>query len=313
MEATKSPWKYACSRAVQLARYYLPLVPCGMAAWWRDGTRESNWLTAKGRYGMSGLGLGSIQRGKRQRPPRLFAYGTPGVGKSTWANGAPNPVFIPTEDGLGEIDCASFPLAGSYGEVIQSIQTLLREPHDFETVVIDTLDWLEKLIWEHVCADASVKSIDKVGGGYGKGYDAAVKYWQEVVNLLDLLRDKGMVIILLAHTKVERFEDPEATPYDRYSPKLHKAASALVTEWADAVLFATRKFRVQSEDTGFNRKRSIAHAVGKDGGDRVLRCIGGPSCVAKNRFSITEELPLSWAAFMDALARRQAQPTPQAS
>src|SRR5262245_18237655 len=103
-----------------------------------------------------------------------------------------------------------------------------------------------------------------------------------------------MVVVLIAHAKVDRFEDPESPPYDRYSPRLHKLASALVTEWCDAVLFANRKFRTESSDAGFNRKRSIAHAIGKDGGDRVLRTLGGPSCVAKNRYGIVADLPLSW-------------------
>ena len=54
---------------------------------------------------------------------------------------------------------------------------------------------------------------------------------------------------------------------------------------------------------GFNRKRGVAHALGKDGGERVIRTIGGPSCVAKNRFSLPEELPLSFAAFVAALSQ----------
>jgi hypothetical protein len=114
-----------------------------------------------------------------------------------------------------------------------------------------------------------------------------------------------MVVVLIAHARVEKFEDPESSPYDRYTPRLHKHAAALVSEWCDAVLFATRKFRTQTEDTGFNRKRTIAHALGKDGGERVLRTVGSPSCVAKNRYGITEELPLSWAAFVAALPNHQ--------
>ena len=109
-------------------------------------------------------------------------------------------------------------------------------------------------------------------------------------------------MLLIAHSKVERFEDPESSSYDRFAPRLHKHASALVSEWCDAVLFATRKIRTQSEDAGFNRKRTIAHALGAGGGERILRCVGGPSCVAKNRYSITEELPLEWAAFVEAMS-----------
>jgi hypothetical protein len=116
-----------------------------------------------------------------------------------------------------------------------------------------------------------------------------------------------MVVVMIAHSKVERFEDPESSPYDRYSPRLNKHAAALVSEWSDAVLFATRKIRTQSEDAGFNRKRTIAHAIGKDGGERILRCVGGPTCVAKNRYGITDELPLSWAAFIHALSNNQPQ------
>jgi hypothetical protein len=104
---------------------------------------------------------------------------------------------------------------------------------------------------------------------------------------------------------VEKFEDPEAMAYDRYSPRLHKHACSLVCEWADAVLFATRKIRVQQEDAGFNRKRGVAHSIGKDGGERILRTIGGPACVAKNRFGLPEQLPLSWQSFMEALAEPQ--------
>jgi hypothetical protein len=247
--------------------------------------------------------LASIQRGRTPKPPRLVVYGTEGIGKSTFAAGAPNPVFIPTEDGLDAIDCAKFPLATNYGDVRDALAELHTQPHDYETVVIDSLDWLERLIWDRVCHESGVKSIEKADGGFAKGYTAALTYWREVVDHLNLLRNhRGMVVVLIAHAKVEKFEDPESSPYDRYSPRLHKHAAALVCEWADAVLFATRRFRTQTEDAGFNRKRTIAHAIGKGGGERILRCVGGPACIAKNRFGIVDDLPLSWAAFIAALS-----------
>jgi hypothetical protein len=247
--------------------------------------------------------LDKIQHGRVARPPRLLVYGTPGIGKSTFGSQAPNPVFVPTEDGLDEIDAAKFPLATSFDEVVAALAELRTQPHDFETVVLDSLDWLERLIWDQVCQEYGVKNIEKADGGYARGYMHALTHWREVIEQLNLLRSqRGMVILLIAHAKVERFEDPEAPAYDRYSPRLHKHAASLVTEWCDAVLFATRKFRTQTEDAGFNRKRAIAHAIGKDGGDRILRTVGGPSCVAKNRYGLTEELPLSWAAFVAAIS-----------
>lgn len=252
--------------------------------------------------------LAQIQRGRAPMPPRILVYGTEGIGKSTFASEAPKPIFVQTEDGLAQIDCDKFPLATSFEDVQQALAELHVQQHHYETVVIDSLDWLERLVWDAVCKEYGVKSIEKADGGYAKGYTHALTYWRQIIDLLNALRsDKGMAIVLIAHARVEKFEDPESAAYDRYSPRLHKHAAALMCEWSDAVLFATRKFRTQSEDAGFNRKRTIANAIGKDGGERILRCVGGPSCIAKNRFGIAEELPLSWAAFMAALSNHPSQ------
>lgn len=255
--------------------------------------------------------LARIHRGKQPLPPRLILYGTEGIGKSTFASQAPSPVFVQTEDGLSEIACDKFPLAMTLDDVVSSLTALHAEQHDYQSVVIDSLDWLERLIFDELCRQYDVTSIEKVDGGYAKGYTHALTHWRKVLSLLNRLRvERGMVVLCIAHAKVEKFEDPESSAYDRYSPRLNKHACGLVCEWADAVMFATRKIRVQSEDAGFNRKRGVAFALGKDGGERVIRTIGGPSCVAKNRFSLPEELPLSWPAFMAALVNQPADPNP---
>jgi hypothetical protein len=246
--------------------------------------------------------LETIQSGRQSKPPRVLLYGVEGIGKSTFGSEAPKPIFIQTEDGLDEIDCDRFPLATKFDDVVNALKTLRDEKHDYESVVIDSLDWLERLVWDRLCQQYGVESIEKVDGGYARGYMHALSLWREVLDLLGVLRARGMVIVLIAHSKVERFEDPESSPYDRYSPRLHKHASALISEWSDAVLFATRRLRTQSEETGFNRKRTIAHAIGKEGGERVIRAYGSPTCVAKNRYGIGEELPLSWPAFVGAIA-----------
>ena len=236
--------------------------------------------------------LKTIHTGKRPAPPRLMLYGVEGVGKSSFAAQAPNPIFVPTEDGLNEIDCASFPLAKTLVEVEDYLSVLAREEHDYQTVVIDSCDWLERLIWDDVCRINNAATIEKVDGGFGKGYVAALGFWRHLTDLLEVLHQKrNMAVILIAHTKVDRFEDPESSAYDRYCPRLNKHANAIVTEWCDAVLFATRKFRIETEDAGFGKERTIAVGIGKDGGERVIRTVGGPSCVAKNRYGLPYEMP----------------------
>ena len=239
--------------------------------------------------------ISSITKGREAQPPRIMIYGSEGVGKSTFAALAPNPVFVQTEDGLSEIDCSKFPLAKSFDDVVLQLQAVRDEQHDYGTVVIDSLDWLERLVWDRVCADYGVKSIEKADGGYGKGYVHALTYWRQIVSLLnDIRARKGMAVILIAHAAVERFEDPEHAAYDRYTPRLHKKACSLVCERVDAVLFASRRMRVDST-TG------KAAPVGADGGERILRTNGSPACIAKNRFGLPTELPLSWSAFVEAL------------
>ncbi|MCL2646859.1 MAG: ATP-binding protein [Phycisphaerales bacterium] len=255
--------------------------------------------------------LQNIHHGRKHSPPRLLIYGVEGVGKSTTAADAPAPIFIPTEDGLDQIDCASFPLAKNLVDVETALNSLIHEQHNFETVVIDSSDWLERLVWDALCEQYGVASIEKVDGGYARGYTHALTHWRRILANLDTLRNqRGMCVILLAHAKVEKFEDPEHAAYDRYSPRLHKHVTALLTEWADAVLFATRKIITKTESGGFGRDRTIASGLGRDGGERILRTVGSPACVAKNRYSLPAELPLSWSALMQAMTQAPASSEP---
>jgi hypothetical protein len=95
------------------------------------------------------MDLASITMNYATRPPRVIVYGEHKIGKSTFATSAPSPIVVRTEDGLAAIRVPAFPLAKSYGDVIAAIETLHRGGHPFQTVVVDTLDWLEPLVWAH--------------------------------------------------------------------------------------------------------------------------------------------------------------------
>ena len=90
--------------------------------------------------------LKQVHSGKQPAPRRIVLYGTHGIGKSTWGSMAPKPIFIQTEDGLGEIACDKFPLARRFDDVMQALSELYTEEHSYRTVVVDSLDWLERLI-----------------------------------------------------------------------------------------------------------------------------------------------------------------------
>lgn len=245
--------------------------------------------------------LSSVSKGREFKPPRILLAGTEGIGKSTFAANAPNPIFIQTEDGLGQIECDKFPLSKSYDQVHAQLTAVATEAHDYNTVAIDSVDWMERLIWDRVCRAAGKPNIEDIG--YAKGYTFALTYWREVLDLLERCHDRGMAVILIAHTKIEKFEDPENPTYDRYSPRLHKHAQAMLTEWVDAVLFATRKVTTKKENSKDPNSRDMGISVGAAGGERILKTVGSATCVAKNRYNLPPEIPLSWNDFADGLTK----------
>ena len=236
--------------------------------------------------------LSQVTKARGQLPPRIILYGTEGIGKTTFGASAPNPIIVQTEDGSDNIEVSRLPKRDNYEDVRDDLDELVRSKHEFKTVVVDSLDWLERLIWSDICHREGKDSIELCCGGYGKGYTHAIKYWKDFTEYLDMLRAKRIITICLAHAKIERYEDPEHPAYDRYGPRLHKTARDYMCEWADAVLFATRRLTTV-EDKG-NKDRT--RAIGRHD-ERILRTTGTAACIAKNRYGIFGDLPLGWDEF----------------
>ncbi len=244
---------------------------------------------------MSKMSLSNVKRGKQTKPLRVVLYGADGVGKSTFAANAPSPIFLCSEDGTASLDVARMAAPSSWADVLEAIRVLTDEQHDFRTLVIDTLDWLEPHCWAQVCAYGGKQSIEDFG--FGKGYTAALDLWRQLLARLDhLSRTKNMHIVFLAHAHVKRVERPDHEPYDRYLLKLHEKTAALIREWVDAVLFAQHEVLVQGAD-----KKTGTKAKGKSTGNRVVRTQWTAAYDAKNRFDLPEVLPLDWSSFDEAV------------
>lgn len=241
--------------------------------------------------------LESIKSSNANRPRRTVLYGTHGLGKSTWASKWPSPVFVPTEDGLADIDVPTFPLATTLREAWEPIIELGRGEHEFKTVVVDSADWLEKLIWQAICEKEGKKHITDFG--YGKGYAEAAAKFEKYLSALSVCRNVGMHVVIIAHSQISRFESPESESFDRYTPKLHRDASALLQEWADEVLFGCYRVYVKTQSEGFGKERSI----GIGAGERVLRTTEKPSHNAKNRLGLPDEMSLDFAEYEPFLKR----------
>lgn len=247
------------------------------------------------------VSLSSIVQTKHASPPRILLHGQEKVGKSSFFAQSNKPIFIRTEDGLNGIDTNAFPLAEKYEDVISALAELARQEHDFKNVIVDSADWLERLIHEKVCREDNVKTIELAGGGYGKGYSIALNLWRDTLRALDYLnKAKGMGVGIICHSNVVPFNDPEHEPYDRYEMKLHQpkkgtGARDLLMEWADIIGFASSKIYVNKKK-GSDVMRGVA-----SGESNKLNLVGTPAFAAGNRYSLPPQINLNWKEFYDAL------------
>lgn len=234
----------------------------------------------------------NINIGKRIGPRRILLYGDEGAGKSTFGAMSDKPIFIPTEAGLDDIDCQSFDLCATLAAFLDCVAWLYTERHDYLTVVVDSLDWLETLIHQQVCADKGASSLEEIP--YGKGPGFALPYWAQVrAGLEALQRDRGMAVILIAHSDIVKVCNPGGDPYHQSRPKLRDEASEMWREWCTEVLYATYEVFTTSRDAGFGRTE--VKAVGD--GARVMYTTHRPGHVAKNRLGLPDKLPFDWREY----------------
>jgi hypothetical protein len=239
--------------------------------------------------------LSVVKRGRIEAPIRGLLYAADGVGKTTFAANAPEPIFLCAESGTAQLDVARLPEPEAWPEVLTLVEQLITEEHDFKTFVVDSLSWLEPMLHQYICQRGKKKSMAEFD--FGKGHVAAFEEWRVFVSKVERLwKTRGMNVILLAHVHTANIKNPAGTDYGIICPKLHQAAEGLFREWVDAVLYA----EFQTFEIGGDAKRA---KVISDGA-RIMHTQHRGAFRAKNRYNLPETLPLDWQAFAEAVKRQ---------
>jgi phage nucleotide-binding protein len=237
------------------------------------------------------INLKMLSKPSRERPIILTIFSEAGLGKTTLAAMFPKPVFIRTEDGTtslqGNDDVALFPLAASVQDVLDAIEALATQPHDYKTVVLDSITQLADMIErEVVAADPKAKTIVEAAGGFGKAYIVASEKHRMIREWIGALAyEKGMNVVFIGHADVEKVPSPDMDEFSRYTVRMHKKALPHYTDNVDLVGFIRLKtFTVTKGDK----------VQAKSTGEREIICFPVASNVSKNRFGISEPLPFTF-------------------
>lgn len=234
---------------------------------------------------MTEFSLDSIQKGVQKRPLKIFLYGANGIGKTHVSGGFPSPIFMDLEDGLDGQDYPRQRIK-TWEEAQGFVDFLTEENHPFQTLIIDSMDRLEKFAIPVACAQAGIDNLNK---GYGQGIVTLTSLFEGFREKIDiLLEQKSMHIIFVSHEKIQRIQMPGEITHDMIVPSLNDRIWPIYTDWCNIVghaYFALKSDKTR--DIGFNNKQTTV-VLDEDAfasGPRLLRVNPHEKiAVSKNRF-----------------------------
>lgn len=249
--------------------------------------------------------LESISSAKRIRAPRIVLLGTSKIGKTEFASGSDNPIFLPIkgEEGVDDYDVQAFPVIKSYEEAEEALAVLCGE-HNFQTVVVDSASTFSTLVDDMAIRKEGVSNKGILGGGWGHQFDTILIYWKKFMDALDYLRnEKNMTVIIIGHVTIRGSRDPETESFDQWAFDVDKKVAEALVRWADCTLFMKKKVFIKKEKGAFGKEEKIAKDV--TGDKRYLCTQSSPTYPAGGRGAYGRlpaeiELPRdnAWQEFM---------------
>lgn len=216
--------------------------------------------------------------------PKYMVYGLPGSGKTTFASKLPKSLILDLEGGSSFIKTPRTPQITNIEKFFECLVELWKAPErEFDCIVIDSIDWLVRLIIEQVAGinkNNLSETLNRSNGGYGNGKQILENHVRtKLLPMLVALNKKGYSICLLAHADRKSLMDAEGFDVEKISPKIDPTTLNAFIEWCDAIYY------LKSDDDG----------------KRTIQVSSTSNITAKNRFGLQGEFDLADTDIMDLL------------
>ena len=198
---------------------------------------------------------------------KLLIYGASGAGKTRFAGTAPKPLFADAEKGMASVtkDAARWPIDsiadfGALMKYLEGTPDTPGNPDGFQTVVIDSINEIQRLLNEYV-----LEHDPDVGKRPFRGQQMNQGDWGFALNLLEnrvvrRLKNLPINVIMIATTA------GTTSAEGKIEPALYgRNTVSMVTRYADVVGYMHTRSREGAESTTDHVIRfHMAHAVSKD-------------------------------------------------
>lgn len=169
---------------------------------------------------------------------KFLIYGEPGAGKSTLASKFPKAIFVPTEPGLNYLEVHQITdengvpkIVKDWTEFCEAIRELCTTEHDFNTVIIDTVDNAFEFCALHTLSQRDIEH--ESDEGYGKGWGMIKREFTKVVNFL---ANSGFGIVFISHEKESEREE-KGVKRKRIDSSLGNAPKSYVNGLVDFIFY----------------------------------------------------------------------------
>lgn len=217
------------------------------------------------------LDLKNLQKhtiSKSLRSKACLIFGSPKIGKSTWASGAEKVLFFNFENGTEFLPLETEPIPIQKWTEFKAYLKQLRDPdiqQMFSVLVIDTVTIAAQLCERYVCLQNNVEHIKDIP--YGAGYSMPSTEFFNVFHEISMM---GYGIIFLAHTKTQYSEyvDEKGEKIQQVTADIDKRIFSVLNGMCDIIGYAEKQY------DPINKTMSRVLYVDPDAPDKVTggRC-----------------------------------------